>query len=58
MSNKNRIIYDLSEPISEDDPPRIKRLKKSFKTETEADCMLVGCMLLFAIIVFMSAVCH
>ena len=56
MSNKNRIIYDLSEPIADDDPPKIKRMKMSFRTEKEADCMLVGCLLLFAMIVFMSAV--
>ena len=58
MNSKKRIFYDLSEPISEDDPPKIKRLKMSFRTEKEADTMLVGCLLLFAIILFLSAVCR
>ena len=35
-----RLFYDLTEPISEDDPPRIKRLKQSYKTESEGDFLL------------------
>ena len=57
MANKNRIFYDLSEPISEDDPPTIKRLKMSFGTEKEADCMLVGCLLLFAVSLLLYNIC-
>lgn len=58
MNNKKRIIYDLSEPISEDDPPKIKRMKLSFRKERDADCMFPICLLLCALALLVSSVCH
>lgn len=52
-----KIFYDLSEPISEDDPPKIKRLKQSYKTECQGD-MLGGLgVLLFALAVLIKVSC-
>ena len=45
---RQRLFYDLTEPISEDDPPRIKRLKQSYKTESEGDFLLGLGILIFA----------
>lgn len=46
---RQRLFYDLAEPISEDDPPRIKRLKQSYKTESEGDFLLGLGILVFAL---------
>lgn len=57
MEPRKKLFYDLSEPISEDDPPKIKRLKQSYKTECQGD-MLGGLgILLFALGVLIKAMC-
>lgn len=57
MEPRKRIFYDLSEPISEDDPPRIKRLKQSYKTEFEGDFLGRLGLLIFAIGLLIRAIC-
>jgi hypothetical protein len=52
-----KLFYDLSEPISEDDPPKIKRLKQSYKTESEGDAMLGLGVLLFALALLIKSIC-
>ena len=52
-----KIFYDLSEPISEDDPPKIKRLKKSFETEHQGDMLGRLGVLLFALAVRIKGSC-
>lgn len=52
-----KLFYDLSEPISEDDPPNIKRLKQSYKTESEGDAMLGLGVLLFALALIIKSIC-
>ena len=42
--------------ISEDDPPQIKRLKQSYKTESEGDAMLGLGILGFAVVVLLKAI--
>ena len=39
-------IYDISEPIRDTDPPKIKALKRSYHKEMEADGMLLTCVLI------------
>jgi len=56
MEPRKRIFYDLSEPISEDDPPKIKRLKQSYKTESEGDAMLGLGILGFAVVLLLKAI--
>lgn len=56
MGNK-RIFYDLSEPISEDDPSKIRRLKLSYRKEKEGDCMFCVCLLLFAVSLLLYNIC-
>ena len=51
-----KIFYDLSEPISEDDPPKIKRLKQSYKTESEGDAMLGLGILGVSVVVLLKAI--
>jgi len=55
MEPRKRLFYDLSEPISEDDPPRIKRLKQSYKTESEGDVLCGLGILIFALVVLLKA---
>ena len=57
MEPRKRLFYDLSEPISEDDPPKIKRLKHSYKTESEGDAMLGLGVLLFALALLIKSIC-
>jgi hypothetical protein len=52
-----KLFYDLSEPISEDDPPKIKCLKQSYKTESEGDAMLGLGVLLFALALLIKSIC-
>ena len=56
MEPRKRPFYDLSEPISEDDPPKIKRLKQSYKTESEGDAMLGLAILGCAIVVLLKSI--
>lgn len=56
MEPRKRLFYDLSEPISEDDPPKIKRLKQSYKTESEGDAMLGLAILGCAIVVLLKSI--
>ena len=56
MEPRKRLFYDLSEPISEDDPPKIKRLKQSYKTESEGDAMLGLGILGFAVVLLLKAI--
>ncbi|WP_405325813.1 hypothetical protein [Fibrobacter sp.] len=56
MEPRKRICYDMSEPISEDDPPKIKRLKQSYKTESEGDAMLGLGILGFAVVLLLKAI--
>lgn len=56
MEPRQKLFYDLSEPISEDDPPKIKRMKKSYKTESEGDAMLGLGILGFAVVVLLKAI--
>ena len=55
MEPRKKIFYDLSEPISEDDPPKIKRLKQSYKTESEGDFLGGLGILIFALGVLIKA---
>ena len=57
MANKKRLIYDLSEPISDDDPPKIRRMKLSYRKEKEGDCMFCICLLLFAVSLLLYNIC-
>ncbi len=56
MEPRNRLFYDMSEPISEDDPPKIKRLKQSYKTESDGDAMLGLGILGFAVVLLLKAI--
>jgi len=56
MEPRKQLFYDLSEPISEDDPSSIKRLKQSYKTESEGDAMLGLGILGFAVVVLLKAI--
>ena len=56
MEPRQKLFYDLSEPISEDDPPKIKRLKQSYKTERQGDAMLGLGILGFAVVVLLKAI--
>lgn len=47
----------MSEPISADDPPKIKRLKQSYKTESEGDFLCGLGILIFALGVLIKAMC-
>jgi hypothetical protein len=58
MEPRKRIFYDLTEPVAEDDPPRIKRLKQSYKTECQGDFLTGLGVLLFAIGLLVNALCH
>lgn len=57
MEPRQKLFYDLSEPISEDDPPRIKRLKQSYKTESEGDFLCGLGILIFALGVLIRVLC-
>ena len=57
MEPRQKLFYDLSEPISEDDPPKIKRLKRSYKTESEGDFIGRLGILIFALGVLIKALC-
>lgn len=57
MEPRKRLFYDLTEPISEDDPPKIKRLKQSFKTERQGDMLGRLGVLLFALALLIKASC-
>lgn len=57
MEARKKLIYDLSEPISEDDPPKIKRLKRSYKTELQGDVIGRLGILIFALGVMIKALC-
>lgn len=56
MEPRKRLFYDLSEPISEDDPPKIKRLKQSYKTESEGDARLGLGILGFAVVLLLKEI--
>jgi hypothetical protein len=56
MEERKKLFYDLSEPISEDDPPRIKRLKQSYKTERQGDFIGRLGILIFALGVLLKAI--
>ena len=57
MEAHQKFIYDLSEPISEDDPPKIKRMKQSYKTELQGDFIGWLGILIFALGVLIRALC-
>ena len=57
MEPRQKLFYDLSEPISEDDPPKIKRLKQSYKTESEGDFLGGLGLLIFAIGLLIRSIC-
>ena len=57
METRKKLFYDLSEPISEDDPPKIKRLKQSYNTERQGDFLCGLGILIFALGVLIKAVC-
>lgn len=57
MEARKKLFYDLSEPISEDDPPKIKRLKRSYKTELQGDFIGWLGILIFALGVLIRALC-
>ena len=57
MEERKKLFYDLSEPISEDDPPRIKRLKQSYKTERQGDFLAGLGVVIFAIGLLIRAIC-
>ena len=57
METRKKLFYDLTEPISEDDPPKIKRLKRSYKTESEGDFIGRLGILIFALGVLIRALC-
>ena len=57
MEPRKKLIYDLTEPISADDPPKIKRLKRSYKTESEGDFIGRLGILIFALGVLIRALC-
>ena len=57
MEARKKLFYDLSEPISANDPPKIKRLKQSYKTESEGDFLGGLGILIFALGVLIKAMC-
>ena len=57
MEPRKKLFYDMSEPISADDPPKIKRLKQSYKTESEGDFLCGLGILIFALGVLIKAMC-
>ena len=57
MEPRQKLFYDLSEPISEDDPPKIKRLKQSYKTERQGDFLVGLGVIIFAIGILIRAIC-
>jgi len=57
MEERKKLFYDLSEPISEDDPPKIKRLKQSYKTERQGDFLTGLGVIIFAIGLLIMAIC-
>ena len=57
MEPRKKLFYDMSEPISADDPPKIKRLTQSYKTESEGDFLCGLGILIFALGVLIKAMC-
>lgn len=57
MEPRKKLFYDLAEPISEDDPPRIKRLKQSYKTECQGDFLCGIGILIFALGLLIRVLC-
>jgi len=57
MEPRQKLFYDLSEPISEDDPPKIKRLKQSYKTERQGDFLVGLGVVIFAIGILIRSIC-
>jgi hypothetical protein len=57
MEPRKRLFYDLTELISADDPPKIKRLKQSYKTESEGDFLVVLGVVIFAIGILIRSIC-
>lgn len=56
--NRVKIFYDLSEPISKDDPPKIKRLKKSYQVECTGDSFLQLGVLIFVLGLLIYVFCQ
>ena len=57
MEPRQKLFYDLSEPISADDPPKIKRMKQSYKTERQGDFLVGLGVVIFAIGILMRSIC-
>lgn len=57
MEPRKKLFYDLSEPIAADDPPRIKRLKQSYKTECQGDFLWMFGLLILGLGLLIRAIC-